>query len=193
MAYETENKVESRSEHRKIKSNEQKVDGNNRYFPLMFLIAGVLVIVATAIFYVYPKIMNEGNMHPNNEATKAVANKETKKVTKKEKKTEAKSGDVAKKTASKETSAAKEENKSKGYIIPNSNLRKLTNGDLSKLTSSELRLARNEIYARHGFVFQSSDLTIYFTSKSWYSPNPAYNGALSDVEKYNLNLIKSKE
>ncbi|WP_257143997.1 YARHG domain-containing protein [Bacillus sp. AFS002410] len=193
MAYETENKVESRSEHRKVKNNEKKVDGNNRYFPLMFLIAGVLVIVATAIFYVYPKIMNEGNMHPNNEATRAVANKETKKVTKKEKKTETKSVDVAKKTASKKTNAAKDENKLKGYIIPDSNLRKLTNEDLSKLTSSELRLARNEIYARHGFVFQSSDLTIYFTSKSWYSPNPAYNGALSDVEKYNLNLIKSKE
>ncbi|WP_129689762.1 YARHG domain-containing protein [Gottfriedia acidiceleris] len=191
MANKAENKVESRSEHRKLKNNEDGLS-NNRYFSLILLIAGVLIIGATAIFYVYPKIMNEGNIHPKNASTEAAADKDVKKETKSEKTIETKTKEVAKET-SKKTKVTDEEKQSKDYVLPDSNSRKLSNADLNKLAPNELRLARNEIYARHGLVFKSSDLTIYFTSKSWYKPNPAYGGELNDVEKYNLNLIKSRE
>lgn len=192
MANKAEKNVESRSEHRKIKNKEDGLS-NKRYFSLILSIAGVLIIGATAIFYVYPKIMNEGNIHPENTSTKAVADKDVKKETKSEKPTETKTKEVAKETTTKETKVSDEEKQSKDYVLPESNSRKLTNADLIKLAPNELRLARNEIYARHGLVFKSSDLTIYFSSKSWYKPNPAYGGALNDVEQYNLNLIKSKE
>jgi cytoskeletal protein RodZ len=197
LANKAENKVESRSEHRKLKNKEDGLS-NKRYFSLILSIAGVLIIGATAIFYVYPKIMNEGNIHPENASTKAAAEKDVKKETKSEKATETKTKEVAKETTSKETTSKEtkvtdEEKQSKDYVLPESNSRKLTNADLIKLAPNELRLARNEIYARHGLVFKSSDLTIYFSSKSWYKPNPAYGGELNDVEKYNLSLIKSKE
>ncbi|WP_235821763.1 YARHG domain-containing protein [Gottfriedia acidiceleris] len=192
MAYKAEDKVESRSEHRKLKNKE---DGfiNKRYFSLILSIAGVLIIGATAVFYVYPKIMNDGNIPPKNAYTETVANKDVKKVSNSEKKTETKSKEVAKETTTKEAKATDAEKQSKDYLLPDSNSRKLTNADLIKLNPNDLRIARNEIYARHGLVFKSSDLTIYFTSKSWYKPNPAYGGELNDVEKYNINLIKSKE
>ena len=192
MANKAENKVESRSEHRKIKNKEEGFS-NKRYSSLILSIAGVLIIGATAIFYVYPKIMNEGNIHPKNASTEAVANKDVKKETKSEKTTETKTKEVAKEATTKETKVKDEEKQSTDYVLPESNSRKLTNADQVKLAPNELRLARNEIYARHGLVFKSSDLTIYFTSKSWYKPNPAYGGALNDVEQYNLNLIKSRE
>lgn len=56
------------------------------------------------------------------------------------------------------------------YILPNSNTQYLTRRDLAGLTAAELRLARNELYARHGRMFDSEDLDAYFRSKSWYTP-----------------------
>ena len=37
------------------------------------------------------------------------------------------------------------------------------------LSKADLRLARNEILARHGRIFNSDDLKTYFEGKSWYS------------------------
>ena len=55
------------------------------------------------------------------------------------------------------------------YILPNSNTVKLTRADLQGLSLEQLRLARNEIYARHGTIFGPADLQQYFGSKSWYT------------------------
>jgi len=80
------------------------------------------------------------------------------------------------------------------YIFPESDYVKLTMSDLELLTPRQLRLARNEIYARHGYIFESDDLRIYFSKKSWYFPNPSYDGSsLNSVEKYNVMLIKERE
>lgn len=79
------------------------------------------------------------------------------------------------------------------YILPYSDSTYLTKSDLAGLTKRDLRIARNEIYARYGYVFDSKDLQNYFNSQSWYYPNPSYNGALSAVEKHNVDLIKSFE
>lgn len=56
------------------------------------------------------------------------------------------------------------------YILPESNVRIYTKEELENLSDEELRLARNEIYARHGRIFSSDDLKQYFESKSWYQP-----------------------
>lgn len=44
---------------------------------------------------------------------------------------------------------------------------------LEAMSRDQLQLLRNEIYARHGFVFQSKALNDYFSKKSWYKPNPS--------------------
>ena len=54
------------------------------------------------------------------------------------------------------------------YLLPFSNERYLTDADLDPLSEWELKLARNEIYARHGRRFKDPDLQSYFDSKSWY-------------------------
>jgi hypothetical protein len=80
------------------------------------------------------------------------------------------------------------------YIFPDSDWRMLTAGDLMYLDETQLRLARNEIYARHGYTFVSEDLQAYFGAKSWYMP--LYDNAgivLNDVETANVELIKQYE
>ena len=85
-----------------------------------------------------------------------------------------------------------------GYIISDSSIRELTDSDLSGLSKSKLRIARNEIYARHHRKFDSADLQIYFDKKSWYSGTiePSdfdEKNELSQIEKKNIDLIKKYE
>ncbi|ARK25385.1 hypothetical protein SporoP37_12440 [Sporosarcina sp. P37] len=69
----------------------------------------------------------------------------------------------------------------------------LDKSDLNGLSKEDLRLARNEIFARHGYMFKSKDLQNYFGSQSWYEPNPDFDGKLAEWEKHNIQLIKSYE
>ncbi|MEY8348414.1 YARHG domain-containing protein [Bacillus cereus] len=80
-----------------------------------------------------------------------------------------------------------------GFFFPDSHIRKLTSAELNLLTKEQLRIARNEIYARHGHIFQTKDMQAYFLKQSWYRENPYYKGELNDIEAYNVELIKSKE
>lgn len=80
------------------------------------------------------------------------------------------------------------------YIIPHSSARKLTVSELYGYSSNTLALIRNEIYARNGYIFSKQKYRDYFSSKLWYSPNPNFNESfLNDIEKYNIQLIKSME
>ena len=80
-----------------------------------------------------------------------------------------------------------------GFIFPDSDIRKLTSGDLTYLSKEQLKIARNEIYARHGHMFQTKDMQAYFSKQSWYRENPYFTGKLTDIETYNVELIKSRE
>ena len=77
------------------------------------------------------------------------------------------------------------------YIIPYSSDRPLTESDLSGLSAQELTYARNEIFARHGYIFKSAELNNYFNSKDWYYPDSSFNGKLSDLEQKNANFISN--
>jgi hypothetical protein len=84
------------------------------------------------------------------------------------------------------------------YILPKSDKEKLTRVDLEGLTKEQLRLARNEIYARHGMIFGVSDLDNYFATKSWYKPTIAFKDfdnkvEMSIVEEQNIMLIQQVE
>lgn len=80
-----------------------------------------------------------------------------------------------------------------GFIFPDSDIRKLTSADLTYLSKEQLKIARNEIYARHGHMFQTKDMQAYFSKQSWYRENPYFTGTLTDIEVYNVELIKSRE
>ena len=84
------------------------------------------------------------------------------------------------------------------YILPKSDKEKLTRADLEGLTKEQLRLARNEIYARHGMIFGVDELDKYFATKSWYKPTISFNDfydtvEMSLVEEENVILIQQVE
>lgn len=79
------------------------------------------------------------------------------------------------------------------YVIPDSSKRRLTNDDLALLSTYELELARNEIYARHGVIFANADMAAYFANMPWYKGTVEESNfdeaTLSEVEKYNIQYI----
>jgi hypothetical protein len=84
--------------------------------------------------------------------------------------------------------------RSLAYVFPDSNSRYLTPEDLYYLDATQLRLARNEIYARHGYVFKIKDLQEYFGKQSWYVPLYDNDGiVLNKTEMANVELIKKYE
>ena len=94
-----------------------------------------------------------------------------------------------------ETTAAAED---EDYIFPDSDRRYLTDTEVMALSDWEKKIARNEIYARHGRKFKSDELQMYFNSKSWYVPSiepTAFNdeNMLNEVERYNTKLISKYE
>ncbi|MBO5560925.1 MAG: YARHG domain-containing protein [Firmicutes bacterium] len=79
------------------------------------------------------------------------------------------------------------------YVMPDSSSRYLTREELSSLSSAQLRIARNEIYARHGRRFKDAGLQAHFDSCSWYrgtiSPDNFNSGVLNNYENANKDLI----
>ncbi len=74
---------------------------------------------------------------------------------------------------------------------------KYTAQDLSLLDSYGLKITRNEIFARHGRMFNDQELQEYFQRQQWYVPQVAANdfdvSCLNEVEKYNVELISTYE
>lgn len=84
------------------------------------------------------------------------------------------------------------ESVSKGdYIFPNSANSYLSEMELMALTTQQLRIARNEIYARHGYIFTTDEMKQYFAQKLWYIPSVTEvpDSLLNEYEIYNRDLI----
>jgi hypothetical protein len=65
---------------------------------------------------------------------------------------------------------------------------------LGEMFAEDLRVLRNEIYARHGRVFKDPALQKYFAAQPWYTANPDFKDEmLNDIESQNLAKIKSAE
>lgn len=82
------------------------------------------------------------------------------------------------------------------YIIPDSDIRYLTKSELLQYDKDTLGFIRNEIFARHGYMFKKQVYRDYFNSMPWYYPNSSFKGSLDElnkVERSNIELIKSIE
>lgn len=79
-------------------------------------------------------------------------------------------------------------------IIPDSYWREIRDDELQKMELFQIYLARNEIFARFGYVFKNSHLRAYFLNRNWYRENPSFNAEMTDeVEKVNVGRIKKEE
>jgi len=73
---------------------------------------------------------------------------------------------------------------------------KLDKEDVNLLTSSQLRLLRNLLFAAKGHIFRSEDINMWLQKycSDWYSPERKVSiNELNEIEKYNLELIQSVE
>lgn len=84
-----------------------------------------------------------------------------------------------------------------GYVFPDSDTKLLTEADLQGLSAEECKIARNEIYARHGRKFKDETLQAYFDACDWYEgtvePDDFQESDLNAVEIENKNLIVAYE
>jgi hypothetical protein len=78
------------------------------------------------------------------------------------------------------------------FIFPDSDRVRLTRDMLLSLSPAQLRIARNEIYARRGRFFRDPALAQYFGRFSWYRPY-SWDVPLNAVEQANVALIASVE
>ena len=87
------------------------------------------------------------------------------------------------------------------YIFPDSDTTYLTKSDLKGMSADELNYAKNELYARHGRIFNREDLQEYFEDCSWYEGVytadewDLYGDSyfFNDVEMANRNLLVKTE
>ncbi|WP_333650581.1 YARHG domain-containing protein [Lacrimispora sp.] len=83
------------------------------------------------------------------------------------------------------------------FVFPNSSNSLLQEPDLWNLSASRLRIARNEIYARHGRRFNDEELQRYFNQCSWYegtvAPEDFDEHILSEIEQSNIRLIQEQQ
>ena len=83
------------------------------------------------------------------------------------------------------------------YIFENSDTGYLSRSELDGLSAEECRIARNELYARHGRLFDDEELQEYFNSCSWYvgtiSAKDFSEDILNEYEIANRDLIVKYE
>ena len=83
------------------------------------------------------------------------------------------------------------------YILPDSDSVYIQTSTLEDLTAEQCKLARNEIYARHGRRFNDESIQEYFDQCSWYegtiAPEDFSDDVLNDYEITNLQTISTYE
>ena len=84
------------------------------------------------------------------------------------------------------------------WLFPDSSVRRLSRAELRNLSKDDLWRARNEIYARHGFIFSSDRGRIFTRSLGrFYRPvtdsDTRIQQSMNPVEQANVELIQSME
>lgn len=72
--------------------------------------------------------------------------------------------------------------------------RVVSEDEIANTIKSEIRLMRNEVFARHGYAFKMKDMRAQFENKDWYMPmNTDIRNSLTEIEKKNVDLLKRYE
>ncbi len=77
------------------------------------------------------------------------------------------------------------------FVLPHSSRSRISEAELRSLSLAELRIARNEIFARHGRQFKDPMLNKWFYSKTWYLRiYPKYSPAAFDARPDQMNPVE---
>ncbi len=93
---------------------------------------------------------------------------------------------------------AEQQNAAQNYIFPDSDKKYLSEDEVRRVEADKLVIGRNEIFARHGRIFNDAGLAAYFEEQPWYQGTiPAEefdaDAQFNDFEKKNVELIKRIE
>lgn len=84
-----------------------------------------------------------------------------------------------------------------GYLVPDADSRYIKRADTEGFTAQLFNYAKNEIYARHGRLFNSTELQNYFNSQDWYDgfiePDEFSDTVFNDYEKMNIRYLGNME
>lgn len=77
----------------------------------------------------------------------------------------------------------------------NASERLLTKAELAQMSKAELYLARNAIYARHGYQFNNAELREFFSRQKWFKATDVKMEEIpfTKIELDNIRLIKAQE
>lgn len=83
------------------------------------------------------------------------------------------------------------------FVLPDSNTRLYTESEAQQLSDYDLAIAINEIYARHGLIFNDPDLADYFASQNWYAPKRPFadfekDDLFNEVEQQNIIVLAAE-
>jgi len=86
------------------------------------------------------------------------------------------------------------------FVFADSDSRLLTNSDLDRLSGAQIRIARNELFARRGRIFEKADMKEYFESQAWYNgtvPATTFDSSrgkyMNSIEIANMDFIVKYE
>jgi len=83
------------------------------------------------------------------------------------------------------------------YVLLTSSMMPVEDYQIMNMSNNSLWIAKNEIYARHGMVFENAYLDNYFRTCSWYQPiegkTEVADSELSQIEKDNIKKIAEEE
>ncbi len=83
------------------------------------------------------------------------------------------------------------------FYFPNSNVEEIPEELLAGMSAGNLWVAKNEIYARHGRIFEDPVLNAYFLGCSWYvpeiQPEDFDETMLNPIERSNIQNIQIAE
>ena len=72
--------------------------------------------------------------------------------------------------------------------------RLLTETDIEGCSKKDIRLMRNAIFARHGYIFKNKELADYFSTMDWYEPRYSdVTSKLTEIELKNIEFLKKHE
>lgn len=77
---------------------------------------------------------------------------------------------------------------------PEASQRLINEDEVLHMIKSELRMMRNEMYARHGYCFKMKDMRAFFDTQDWYMPvSTDVRNQLTEIEKKNEKMIQRYE
>lgn len=157
-----------------------------------FLLAVIVVLIGVIIGGIFA-VRNKPNVQTQEEIMESVVRKPSGSVEPQTVNPEPRP--VARPAATAEVPSRNEAASSLDDLIEIISVTRLTPADISSLQTSELRILRNAVYARHGYRFKSADLRDFFGRYRWYTPskNVVSDSELSQTEQANIMLIKSYE